>query len=185
MPFCSSCGQQEEADAVFCTNCGSRLDGVVSSPASSPEAPRPVLPARQSIVSVAWNAFDGGLKTVAVGSVGALAGFFLPIFESYNGVDMAQEDFTWWLRLAVPVATLALLYIVAMKDSTRIHLQVTGACIALGSVWGFQLLNVLRGSAALYDPGAGWYVLHSGLIAIALGGFVSLSLLARSLELSD
>ena len=48
------------------------------------------------------------------------------------------------------------------------------AQVSIGSLWGFALFNVARGGEFTDGMQFGWYFLHMGMLAIFVGGFMSI-----------
>lgn len=177
MAFCTSCGSQNPEGAAHCTACGTALVAAPAQAAATPGVPGPMAAAAvhtgpnalQQIVA----GLDTGGKVAGVGGIVAAVAFFLPLWTDSNGVNMASGNVTWWFRLLLSLAAVGLLYF-AYNNDLRTKIIVATAHVSIGSIWGFALLNVTRG--AEYSDGVqfGWYFLHLGMLAIFVGGVMSI-----------
>lgn len=199
MPFCPSCGVQNAEGAGFCTNCGKSMSAAATlgvpapapgtaapiapapmpAPMSAPmaAAPRPyapAAPAQPNFLSTLWASIDTGARVAAIGGLVAAISFFLPIYEGGggNGVDMAQSDAAWWFRLILALVAVGLLYFDYNND-LRTRVIVGTAQAAIGTIWGLQIFRIMTGGEFTSGLAFGWYFIHLGFLAIAVGGFMS------------
>lgn len=195
MAFCTSCGSQNPDAAAHCTSCGAVMAAVAPAQTASmggmvppaaaapaqPPAPRmvppmaaaPAQPMAPSFLQQLIASLDTGAKVAGVGGLVAAVAFFLPLYENVNGVDMAQGDVSWWFRLLLALAAVGLLYFVYNND-LRTKIIVATAHVGIGAMWGFQLLHIMRGGEYTGSQQFGWYFLHLGLLAIFVGGVMSI-----------
>lgn len=153
-------------------------------------APMPAAPAQPNFFAVMWKSLDLGAKIAGVGAIVAAIAFFLPLMGSgdymANGIRLASGesgsggDPAYWGRLLLSIVALGLLYFYYNND-LRTKIIVATAHCAIGSIWGFQILRVASGSDFARYMQFGWYALTLGLLAIAVGGFMSILDLTKRL----
>lgn len=205
MAFCTKCGAQNADGVGFCTTCGNPLAAAPAAPVATPPAASqyappaapvmyqavPMAPAQPNLLVVMWNSLDLGAKIAGVGALVAAIGFFLPLVSygdtSYNGFKYATMsaneggDMAYWFRILLPLVALGLLYFYYNND-LRTKIIVATAHIAIGSIWGFQILRIVTGSDYLKYMQFGWYAHTLGLLAIAVGGAMSILDLTKRLR---
>jgi hypothetical protein len=189
MAFCSKCGAQSAEGAAHCTSCGASMEVPGTAPASFPRAtpPVPSVPVAPNFFAVLWASLDLGAKVAGVGAAIAVISFFLPIYQGVNGVNMANGsggegggDASWWFRFLLPLVALGLLYFYYNNDLRTKIIVATAHCI-IGSMWGFTVFRIATGGDFTSGLQFGWYSLHLGLLAIVIGGFMSILDLTRRL----
>lgn len=197
MAFCTKCGAQIGDDAAHCTSCGTATSAGAAAPISVAPAAAPMYtpaaipvvpaaPVAPNFVAVLWANLDSGAKVAGVGAIVAVISFFLPLYEGTNGVNMANGgeggggDAAWWLRFLLPLAALGLLYFYHNND-LRTKIIVAAAHCIIGSMWGFAIFRIAGGGDFTSGLQFGWYALHLGLLAIVIGGFMSVLDLTKRL----
>jgi hypothetical protein len=169
MPFCPSCGSNNADTSRNCTNCGVALQGGVTV-----GAPIGFAPAQPSVVASMWASLDIGAKIAGVGGLVAFIAFWLPLYSGgENGVNMADGDIGWWVRLLLSLVAVGLLYFDYNND-LRTRIIVGAAQVCIGSIWGFELFSIMKGSQYLSGMAFGGYMMLFGFLAVAAGGFVSI-----------
>jgi hypothetical protein len=158
----------------------------------------PMAPAQPNMLMVMWNSLDLGAKIAGIGALVAAIAFFLPMAgtaPSQNGVDIANMSSgtyggslvlaglgtAFWFRLILSLVAVGLLYFYYNNDM-RTKIIVAAAHISIGSMWGFQILRVAAGGSATSTYQFGWYLHTLGLLAIAVGGLMSLLSLTNRLR---
>lgn len=174
MAFCSQCGGENPEGAAFCKSCGVPLGAAAPAPAPQAQTAQPQAPAQPGFIAVLWQSLDTGWRVAGIGAIVAAIAFFLPLYAGgYNGVDLARVDISWWFRLLLPLATLGLLGFTRDKD-LRAKILVGTALCAVGAIWGFEVFGIFRGSEfTAQGQQFGWYAMDIGLLAILVGGFMS------------
>lgn len=173
MAFCSECGGENPQGAAYCRSCGVLLSVAPAAPASQTQAAVPLAPAQPSFIALLWQSLDTGSRVAGIGAIVAAVAFFLPVYAGgFNGVDMARADISWWFRFLLPLAALALLGFTHDKD-LRTKIVVGTALCAVGAIWGLDIFGFLRGSEFAQGQQFGWYAMELGLLAILVGGFMS------------
>jgi hypothetical protein len=162
-------------------------------PFGTPAAPMmyqaaPVAPAQPGFLAVFWNSLDVGARIAGIGAIVAVFGFMFPLSGfgdgSWNGFKYAISsggDMSYWFRFLLPLGVLALVYVSYNKDLRTKIMTATAQC-AVGSIWGFQILRVVTGSDYARYLQFGWYAHTLGLLAIAVGGFMSIMDLTNRLR---
>lgn len=147
---------------------------VFAAPAAYGQTLAPQAPAQPSFIGVLWSSLDTGSRVAGIGAIVAAIAFFLPLYTGgLNGVDLAKADIAWWFRFLLPLAVVALLGFTYNRD-LRTRILVGTALCAIGAMWGLQVFGVFRGSEfTAQGQQVGWYALHLGLLAILVGGFMS------------
>ena len=143
----------------------------------------PMAPVQPNFFVVMWKNLDLGAKIAGVGALVAAVGFFLPLVgygdTTYNGFKYATSsaaeggNMAYWFRILLPLVALGLLYFYYNND-LRTKIIVATAHIAIGSIWGFQILRIVTGSDYVKYMQFGWYAHTLGLLAIAVGGSMSI-----------
>lgn len=147
---------------------------VFAAPAPQAQTFAPQAPAQPSFIGVLWSSLDTGSRVAGIGAIVAAIAFFLPLYAGgFNGVDLAKADIAWWFRFLLPLAVVALLGFTYNRD-LRTKILVGTALCAIGAMWGLQVFGVFKGSEfTAQGQEVGWYALHLGLLAILVGGFMS------------
>jgi hypothetical protein len=128
-------------------------------------------------MSILWRSLDTGSRVAGIGAIVAVIAFFLPMYYGEyggsNGVNMASGDPSWWFRLIFALVAVGLLYF-AYNSDLRTKILIGTAQCAIGAIWGLQVFGILTGSNfTSQGPQFGWYALHLGLLAILVGGSMS------------
>lgn len=175
MAFCTKCGSENNAGAVQCTSCGTAMAATGANVPAYAHAPQVAQP---SFISTLWKSLDVGARIAGVGAIVAAIAFFLPMYPVTNGVNMANGsgegsgDIAWWFRLVLPLVALGLLYFDYNNDLRTKIIVGTTQC-GIGAIWGLQVFRIMTGGEYTSGYQFGWYALHLGLLAIGVGGFVS------------
>jgi len=151
-------------------------------PGQPPVYGAPVAPAQPNLLVLMWASLDLGARIAGIGAAVAVLSFFLPIYPGENGVNIAAGygsglNMAWWMRLLLPLAAIGLLYFYYNRDLRTKILVATGHCI-IGSLWGFALFGIVMGESSW---AFGWYLMHLGMLAIVVGGFISVYNLTQRL----
>lgn len=185
MAFCSKCGAQNPDGVGACGACGAPMAAGAGTPPPPPmtyQAP-PAAPAQPNMLLSMWNGLDMGGKVAGVGGLLAAVSFFLPLVgvSSFtgNGVDMAKGSAAFWLVPLLGLAAVGLLYF-AYNNDLRTKIIVAAVHCAIGTIFIMSFFGAgALGSLANWQ--FGWYGLNFGLIAIAVGGFMSILELTKRL----
>lgn len=203
MAFCTKCGSQQADGTAHCTACGAPMGApAVATPATPQYAPpaappyaappvtpqyappmyqqAPMAPAQPNQAVQMFNSLDLGEKIAGVGGVVAAISFFLPWIQaaglSFNGVDVASKgSASIWIMFLLPLVGAGLVYFAMGKD-LRSRILVAGAQCLIG---GTMLMSLL-GAGQLGSIGLGigwtfgWYGVNFGVIAVGVGGFMTL-----------
>lgn len=175
MAFCSKCGNASAEGALHCTSCGAQM--AATGPAV-PAYAQPQRAAQPSFLAMLWRSLDLGARVAGIGAIVAAVAFFLPMIEGVNGVNMANGsgegggDIAWWFRLILPLVALGLLYFDYNND-LRTKIIVGTAQCGIGAIWGLTVFRIMTGGEYTSGWQFGWYALHFGLLAICVGGFMS------------
>jgi len=180
MAFCTKCGSENPEGAVYCTSCAAPMSAPTGVPDQQTYSPVPQVPAKPNFMTTLWRSLDTGSRVAGVGAIVAVIAFFLPLYDGgINGIDLANGaaggsgDISWWFRLLFALVALGLLYFAYNSDLRKKILIGTAQC-AIGAIWGLQVFGVLTGSAfTSQGQQFGWYALHLGLLAILVGGSMS------------
>jgi hypothetical protein len=156
----------------------------------------PMAPAQPNMLVTMFKSLDLGEKIAGIGGLVAVISFFLPWSPGYggtvdlsgyiggvygatgpkSGMALAGSAGTLWLLFLLPLAAVALLYF-AYSNDLRTRIIIAAAHCAIGAV---ILLSFFQGG---YGGGGqiGWYGASLGLIAVSVGGFMSIFDLTKRL----